>query len=1060
MTTQLSFTSKFSLLLIFVPFLTLMSFLSANGQQWITNGPYGGPIDAIAVHPEDTNLVFAGINRGLLKSENGGGSWQETGVGDWIGDILFDPSDPQIVYVGGNSGFHKSFDGGQKWFTSGIQGVNDIAIAPSNPKIIYAATEDGLYQSPDGGGFWGRLGLQRAGSVALHPTSPDIIYVGTRNAGDWRPETGHEFHGAVYQSTDGGGSWSLVFNPGEGVGPGYFDGHVDAIVIDPKNPDIIYVGTRWGGGEADGLFKSTDGGKSWQKIWRPGEEQGPNISFILLDQRDTDKIFIGADGEGIYQSRDGGDTWQPFNQKPLNIEVRGIAIAPANPSVIYLATNWGVYKSADDGVTWAMKNRGITALSVRCVAGSPEATGVLYAGAGNGIHQSDDGGKTWRLTGLVGQEVTQILTNPSHQEMMYATGWTVYKSFDGGQSWWGTGRGFNGEAASIAIAPSQPNIIYGGSKHGDAYVYKSADSGASWHEMRVTDGANHQYWQVHSLAVDAANPNTVYAYMERADAGWGVYKSTDGGQSWKASRKNLGGGWQPQQLAAHPTAPGVVYLAVCSDNREGVNKSEDGGDTWEVIGLRGRDVQAITLAPDNPNVLYAASDGMVYQSKDGGTSWAELSVLDANIHSITPNPKSNGIIYAATDRGVYIYKASGDVTPPATPKDVQITLQGTTATVNWGANQEGDLAGYKVYYGVAPGAYDRPAGVKKETSYTVTGLTQDSVYYIAVSAYDTSQNESQPSQEVKLVVGEEPATLSFTMHLPSGISMISMPLKPATPYTARSLAQKLGATLIIEYDDATGAFFAYLPAVAVTDGFSIRGGRGYIVNLQANAEVTFTGAGWTNAAPALAQAEPAPPWAFGVGGLVAEDVAPPHQQVTVQIKNLRTGATRRSVVGSAGPGRFSTAFVDFSREAVVHPGDRLEISLRDAAEKRLGTYISMVLPEDIRNASLIVRLAGKTPVPSQTSLGQNFPNPFNPETWIPYQLTLAADVTISVYDVSGQLVRTLNLGRQAAGLYNERTRAAYWNGQNDQGERVASGAYLYVMTAGDFRAMRRMVVLK
>lgn len=93
-------------------------------------------------------------------------------------------------------------------------------------------------------------------------------------------------------------------------------------------------------------------------------------------------------------------------------------------------------------------------------------------------------------------------------------------------------------------------------------------------------------------------------------------------------------------------------------------------------------------------------------------------------------------------------------------------------------------------------------------------------------------------------------------------------------------------------------------------------------------------------------------------------------------------------------------------------------------------------------------------------LFQNYPNPFNPETWIPYQLTRETVLTIEIYNLKGELVRALRLGNRKAGRYLSRERAAYWDGRNAQGEKVASGVYFYVMEAGDFRAIRRMTVQK
>ena len=98
--------------------------------------------------------------------------------------------------------------------------------------------------------------------------------------------------------------------------------------------------------------------------------------------------------------------------------------------------------------------------------------------------------------------------------------------------------------------------------------------------------------------------------------------------------------------------------------------------------------------------------------------------------------------------------------------------------------------------------------------------------------------------------------------------------------------------------------------------------------------------------------------------------------------------------------------------------------------------------------------------PDQTSLLANYPNPFNPETWIPYQLATSADVTLTIYDIHGRAVRALDFGHQRAGMYHERSRAAYWDGRNAQGEPVASGVYFYTFTAGDFTATRKMLIRK
>ena len=117
---------------------------------------------------------------------------------------------------------------------------------------------------------------------------------------------------------------------------------------------------------------------------------------------------------------------------------------------------------------------------------------------------------------------------------------------------------------------------------------------------------------------------------------------------------------------------------------------------------------------------------------------------------------------------------------------------------------------------------------------------------------------------------------------------------------------------------------------------------------------------------------------------------------------------------------------------------------------------SLAFQQGIANLQRLLALS----IPEKTALLTNYPNPFNPETWIPYQLSEPAEVTVRIYAVSGALIRTLNLGHQSAGLYHQRSRAAYWNGKNELGESVASGVYFYTLTAGDFTATRKMLIMK
>ncbi len=144
----------------------------------------------------------------------------------------------------------------------------------------------------------------------------------------------------------------------------------------------------------------------------------------------------------------------------------------------------------------------------------------------------------------------------------------------------------------------------------------------------------------------------------------------------------------------------------------------------------------------------------------------------------------------------------------------------------------------------------------------------------------------------------------------------------------------------------------------------------------------------------------------------------------------------------------------------MNVGDTLEVTVTDTtgnvASER---YIFTVTPDNLANALLSVQL-DSIGQPNKDQLLQNYPNPFNPETWIPYQLSEASPVSISIYDAIGGLVRTLTIGHQSEGFYHNQGRAAYWDGRNALGERVASGVYFYRLETPSFQQMRQLVILK
>ena len=378
----------------------------------------------------------------------------------------------------------------------------------------------------------------------------------------------------------------------------------------------------------------------------------------------------------------------------------------------------------------------------------------------------------------------------------------------------------------------------------------------------------------------------------------------------------------------------------------------------------------------------------------------------------------------------------------------------------------------------------------------------------------------------------------FDVTLEPGLNMISIPLMPAEPYTAKSLAEMLGATIVIQLDAAAQGFVGYTVADE-GDGFGIDGGKGYIVNTPAGAAVKFTGDAWDNqpeqpeepaaeeeapvadaeadaaddaaaddaaaegdaaddaaaddaaaddaaaegdaADDAAAEGDAAEEDVADAGGDAAAPAAPALSTYksawafvvtsdihgmdtgtayTLVAENLRTGIIATENVTNAAR-RSSAVWADLNRKSVVEAGDKLKVALYDDNNRIVsGPFQRTVTTSDIRNAFLSLQLNVGDIQPQDTLLAQNFPNPFNPETWIPYQLNKATEVKIDIYNVSGHLVRSLDLGWQPTGSYMTPSSAAYWDGKNAVGERVASGIYFYTLQTSDFAATRRMVILK
>ena len=288
---------------------------------------------------------------------------------------------------------------------------------------------------------------------------------------------------------------------------------------------------------------------------------------------------------------------------------------------------------------------------------------------------------------------------------------------------------------------------------------------------------------------------------------------------------------------------------------------------------------------------------------------------------------------------------------------------------------------------------------------------------------------------------------------------------------------------VIHHDPVTQSFNTFIPEFDhESDGFPVRGGEGYIVQVGSNRQVSFDGQAWVghlgskpsstssnvieyqmtetddediSDAPSLMVEHNV--WAFMVVGELNKQMTTEGDVYQLRATNLTSGKQLASVQHQGDT--FRLPLVDLSRQDVVSEGDLVKIEVINSRGKRIGESQFTVGQQEIATAYRLVRIQ-YNPIPEFSRVLQNYPNPFNPETWIPFELNQDAKVSVSIYDVSGKLVRALDVGFRPAGIYSSQEKAVYWDGKTETGETVASGVYFYNIQIGDYSETRRMVILK
>lgn len=670
---------------------------SYQNLDWRMIGPYrGGRVLAVAGVPgQPQHYYFGSVNGGVWESNDAGRTWQpifdDQSIGS-IGAIAIAPSDPNVIYVGSGeadmrsdiaqgNGMYRSSNAGKTWARIGLddsQQIGRVIVDPANPDLVYVAAlghpygpnaQRGVFRSSDGGTNWTRvLGNDDAtGAIdlAFEPGNSKVIYAAMWQARrtPWNvypPASGPG--SGLYKSIDGGDTWQAI------RGNGFAEGKVGriGIGISASEPKRVYAIVD---GDAGGLYRSDDAGVNWKlssgdpRIW----QRGWYFGRVTIDPKDADRVY--AMNTIVLRSDDGGTSFIPLKGDSTGDDFHDMWIDPSNSQRQMLAVDQGALVSLNGGASWSSWHN--------------QPTAQLY-------HISTDNRFPYRIYAAQQDSGAIALPSRSHGRVISMENFSEVTA--------------GGESGMIAPDPRDPDVIYGGAV--DKLDLRTEQTRSVPPTLTEPD-LYRNTWTL-PLAFDQRKPNRLYFGNQK------IWRTDDGGEHWQAispdmtredpgvppnldaatSENNLGNGPRRGVVYAIATSPLRDDLIWAGTDDGLVWRSDDGGANWNDVTPAAltawSKVGIIEPSHFDASSAYVAIDRhrlddrkpYIYRTRDGGTSWQLIvsGIRDGDfVNAVREDPKQRGLLYAATELGMVVSFDDGDHwqslqqnLPPTSVRDIVV----------------------------------------------------------------------------------------------------------------------------------------------------------------------------------------------------------------------------------------------------------------------------------------------------------------------------------------------------------------------------------------------------